>query len=177
LIACATLGVTSFLQGATGSWILYWVVQMPLQLVGIYNWRKHSTNKVDIAPKSMKWWHFLIVAICIAGFISLFSWVDSLPQFQQAWYGKDYVPPDKYPIAIYISDAGVLVLGIVAMTMMTLRYREQWILWFLLDVCCIVLWSINFNIQILIMSIAALINAIYGLIVWYLASHNKNVQK
>jgi nicotinamide mononucleotide transporter len=174
VVACSTLGVTAFLQRATGSWILYWVVQIPLQIVGIFNWRKNSANKIDITPKSMKWWIFLLLGVGLALFVGLFAWLDSLPQFQKIWYPDDY--KDLHNWAVYIADAGILVLGVVAMTMMTLRYREQWILWLLLDVCCIILWAINYNIQLLIMSIAALINAIYGLIVWYLQGRKKNVQ-
>ena len=163
-IACSSLGLIAFLNGATGSWILYWIIQFPLQFIGFYLWRKSSKDKVIIKPTQIKWQIAFVFAAGMVGLIMLWSWLNSMKSFQEVWYGK---PIEHQSWAVYISDAIIFIVGLFASIMALFRYREQWILWIILDIFCITLWSIMLNVQLLITSITALLNAVYGIYAWW----------
>lgn len=163
IIAAITLGVVAYLNGATGSWILYWIIQLPLQFVGYYFWKKSSSDKLTIKPTSIKWQIWIPGLVIMFLLIGLWSWIDSIDKFQIFWYGKVI---NKSWI-IYICDAGIFMIGLSAAIMMLFRYKEQWILWIVLDVLCIVLWSVILNVQMIIMSSIALLNGCYGLYTWW----------
>jgi nicotinamide mononucleotide transporter len=163
-IAAVTLGVVSFLNGATGSWILYWAIQFPLQFIGYYFWRKSSSDKLTIQPTTIKqktWIPWLIAMVCL---IALWSWIDSLESFQKVWYGQTLI---KQSWIVFICDAGIFIIGLGGAIMMLFRYKQEWILWIILDILCIVLWSLMLNVQLIIMSSTALLNGCYGIYVWY----------
>ncbi len=69
-------------------------------------------------------------------------------------------------------DSMSTVLSIIAMILMAWRYMEQWVLWIIVDIVTIILWFVVLvnggnDVSILLMWIAYLINAIYGLVNWY----------
>jgi nicotinamide mononucleotide transporter len=162
--AAITLGIVAFLNGATGSWIMYWVVQLPLQFVGYYFWKKNSINKIHIKPRDIKMTHFLIWIVVMLGLIALWTWIDSIHSFQKIWYGEVLI---KQSWVVFVCDAGLLVIGISGAIMMILRHRQQWILWIILDILCIVFWSLMLNVQMIIMASTALLNGCYGIYAWY----------
>ena len=63
-------------------------------------------------------------------------------------------------------DTVTTTIGIVAQIMMIFRFREQWILWFVLDVLCIVLWAIDGNWCLMVQYIFWTINCVYGYFCW-----------
>lgn len=63
-------------------------------------------------------------------------------------------------------DTTTTVIGIIAQVLMILRFREQWILWFILDVLCIILWAIDGNWCLTVQYIFWAINCIYGYYCW-----------
>lgn len=68
-------------------------------------------------------------------------------------------------------DSMSTVLSIIAMILMAWRFMEQWILWIVVDVVTIILWfAVMVNggndISILLMWVAYLINAVYGMSNW-----------
>ena len=67
-------------------------------------------------------------------------------------------------------DSCSTVLSVIAMLMMMYRYREQWILWIIVDIVSVAMWTYRLNSGVegapamLVMWSAYLINACYG---WY----------
>lgn len=79
-------------------------------------------------------------------------------------------------------DAGSTTLSVIAMVLMSRRFMEQWILWIVVDVVTVYMWAnivFNvgslFNMGILIMWIAFLINAVWGFINWVKIHKNQEV--
>jgi nicotinamide mononucleotide transporter len=68
-------------------------------------------------------------------------------------------------------DTLTTVIGIVAQIMLIFRFKEQWILWFILDVLCIILWAIDGNWCLMTQYIFWTVNCIYGFFYW---SYAKN---
>lgn len=63
-------------------------------------------------------------------------------------------------------DTITTIIGIIAQIMLILRFREQWILWFILDVLCIALWAKDGNWCLMVQYIFWTINCVYGYFCW-----------
>ena len=62
------------------------------------------------------------------------------------------------------TDATTNVMALFAQILMVKRYREQWVLWLLIDLFCIKMWWVAGNWSMVAMYIAWTANCIYG---WY----------
>ena len=62
------------------------------------------------------------------------------------------------------TDAATNVMALFAQILMVKRYREQWVLWLLIDVFCIKMWWVAGNWSMVAMYVAWTANCIYG---WY----------
>ena len=62
------------------------------------------------------------------------------------------------------TDAATNVMALFAQILMVKRYREQWVLWLLIDVFCIKRWWVAGNWSMVAMYVAWTANCIYG---WY----------
>ena len=65
-----------------------------------------------------------------------------------------------------ILDSITTTLAIMAQLLMILRYKENWILWFVMDAICIVLWIMVGNWCMVAQYIFWTINTVYGYILW-----------
>jgi nicotinamide mononucleotide transporter len=63
-------------------------------------------------------------------------------------------------------DTLTTTIGIIAQLMMIFRFKEQWYLWFILDILCVVLWAVDGNWCLSVQYIFWTINCIYGMIIW-----------
>jgi nicotinamide mononucleotide transporter len=68
-------------------------------------------------------------------------------------------------------DIITTIIGIIAQFMLVLRFREQWVLWFILDVLCVVLWAKDGNWCLMTQYIFWSINCIYGFFYWRYAKN------
>ena len=64
------------------------------------------------------------------------------------------------------TDAATNVMALFAQILMVKRYREQWVLWLLIDVFCIKMWWVAGNWSMVAMYIAWTANCIYGWMNW-----------
>lgn len=77
-----------------------------------------------------------------------------------------------YKVLIYLNGSQPLldsistVLAVIAQLLMVLRYRENWIFWFIVDLICIVLFIRAENWCMVVQYIFWTINCIYGYIKW-----------
>ena len=64
------------------------------------------------------------------------------------------------------TDAATNVMALFAQILMVKRYREQWVLWLLIDVFCIKMWWVAGNWSMVAMYVAWTANCLYGWINW-----------
>ena len=64
------------------------------------------------------------------------------------------------------TDAATNVMALFAQILMVKRYREQWVLWLLIDVFCIKMWLVAGNWSMVAMYVAWTANCIYGWMNW-----------
>lgn len=63
-------------------------------------------------------------------------------------------------------DTLTTTIGIIAQIMMIFRFKEQWYLWLILDVLCVILWAIDGNWCLSMQYVFWSVNCIYGMIIW-----------
>ena len=63
-------------------------------------------------------------------------------------------------------DTLTTTIGIIAQIMLIFRFKEQWVLWLILDVLCIALWAKDGNWCLMVQYIFWTINCVYGYFCW-----------
>ena len=169
LIQVSTYGYLSFkahFMGEVGMQVIFGV----FQFIGLYVWLKNrhldqseKTEEVDSRGLTMKQWGIVIVVTIVvyAALVFLLSQLSGAFYSEQPWI-----------------DGASTSLSLVAQTLMTLRFSEQWFFWIVVNIITIVLWvtnlvqsiqmeAVNFgSVAMIVMWVAFLINSIYGYIQW-----------
>lgn len=152
ILQLVTILIISYQTGLPGK-VLENGFYLLTMLVGLLVWNKHQEDN-NTRTESMTFADYAILAI----FLPLLIYgVSMLVSF----FGSEQP----------ILDALTTVIGIVAQIMLIFRFKEQWVLWFILDVLCIVLWAIDGNWCLMTQYIFWTINCIYGYFYW---SYAKN---
>ena len=73
----------------------------------------------------------------------------------------------------YVVDAISTVVSFIATLLMAKRYREQWFMWVVVYIVSVIMWSITFNLLMLIMSACCLISCVVGFVNWSISSKIK----
>jgi len=144
----------SYQNGLFGEVMLNAGYFIPAQIVGIFMWKKNLAEGSTVVMRKMEKLT-TVMWLTIAAFCTFF-------------YGLilNSIPGQNTPFF----DSCSTTLSIIAMLLMMYRYREQWILWIIVDVVSVAMWSYRLNSgmegapAMLVMWSAYLINAIYG---WY----------
>ena len=133
-----------------GEVMLNGLYYLPTQFIGLYVWGKHYKKKEDqVEGLRMDLKHIVIWSVCSVAGIFVYKLVlDAL--------GGNAT----------LLDSMSTVFSLVANALMVLRYREQWVLWIVVDIVTVIMWIIAGDFLMTIMWAIYLINAVYGLIMW-----------
>ncbi|WP_314722988.1 nicotinamide riboside transporter PnuC [Haemophilus pittmaniae] len=128
--------------------VLY--VYIPSQFIGYFMWRDNMRNgeqgeSVIAKALTLKGW---IIMLAVITFGTL-GFVEALKAAGGSSTGLDGL---------------TTVITVTAQLLMILRYREQWLLWIVLNVLSIVLWAENQAMYL--MFSAYLLNSLYGYYNW-----------
>ena len=163
IIAVILYGYIAYVFKNTGEWMLNWIIYLPLNIIGLMLWRSKINNKQVIVKKlSKKYFLFIIILLILCTNLYAIFLLHS----QELFYGKMI---HQYHISKFYIDAFTTISSIFAMILMILRFKEQWILWILINIFTIILWCITFNITMIVMWSTLLLNSLYGYYNW-----NKN---
>lgn len=128
---------------------------LPMNIVGFLMWRRKMHVGTVLMRKMTFRASLLLVVVCIAGIVGL-------------GYLLAAIPGQNTPFI----DATTNVLSVAATVLMNMRYREQWILYLTLDAFTVIMWVIRMaagspeGATMVVMWVAYLINAVYGMYVW-----------
>lgn len=118
-------------------------------IIGIYIWFRHLDNDKKVITKTLNKIQWIITITCtIIGMII-------------TYYLLNYVNGNNVML-----DTLSTVLALTAQVLMIMRYKENWIVWFIVDVLCIWIWIVNENWCMTIQYTFWLINTIYGYFLW-----------
>lgn len=128
--------------------VLY--IYLPAQFIGYFLWKanmqkEQGADAVVAKALTAKGWMGLIAFLVIGTFL----FVQLLNHFGGSSTGLDGLST---------------IIVIAAQALMVLRYREQWLLWILLNIISIALWAENTSMYV--MYSAYLLNSLYGYYNW-----------
>ena len=123
---------------------------LPTQFIGYYLWNKNENKKTkNVVTKKLNLRNTLILlgitTISIFGYKYL---LDSLGGINT------------------LLDSASTTISIIANLLMVLRYREQWLLWIIIDIITVVMWLLVGDLIMVTMWAVYLVNAFYGYINW-----------
>ena len=156
IVNVLTYAYVAYGQKYYGEVMLNLIYYLPMSFYGIWFWRKNRKAKRsdEVYVKRMSWrarlaWLF----ICAAGSVFYGMWLKHL--------GANL--PFINAITVMLSIAGMLLTARI--------FMEQWALWIVVDVLTVAMWVIAFvksgnDISVLVMWVAWLVNATYGLVNW-----------
>ena len=126
------------------------------QIYGVFSWRKRLHNTSNNKPTSIITTRRLRPAtlIIICSFALLLSAVTGFLLHAYTSDGSPYL------------DAFTTVPALVAQLLMMLAYREQWYLWFFVDILSAIMWLLAGNYSMAALYIFWCINCILGYIRW-----------
>lgn len=133
-----------------GEVMLNGLYYLPSQFIGYYLWNKHTNEKTkDVIGKKLNLKQTIIFLIMCAIGIYLY-------EILLKYLGGNET----------FLDSASTMISIFANTMMLLRYREQWLLWIIIDVITVAMWVIAKDAVMVTMWSVYLLNAFYGYYKW-----------
>jgi len=164
LVGSVAYAMVAYQWGYFGDSMLNALYYAPMQVIGVLMWRQKmvESNKPspEVSKKSLTWNQLRFVGAIVACAILLFGlWLLSIG--------------GKLPLM----DSASTVLSVTAMIFMALRLREQWLLWILVNLISIGMWSVAYmNDQtgavVLVMWLVFLANSVWGWMKWRGISSN-----
>ena len=142
--------IIAFINKYYGEVMLNALYYLPSQFIGYYLWNKNSNeDNGDVKGKKLT----IVQSLVLVGFIT--------------------VGVLGYKLVLdYLGGTGTLldsastVTSVVANALMMMRYREQWLLWIIIDAITVVMWLLVGDFIMVTMWAVYLINAFYGYYNW-----------
>jgi len=133
-----------------GEVMLNAIYYLPSQFIGYYLWTKHQNKETqDVESKKLNLNRsILLLLVCIVGILGYRFILDML--------GGNST----------LLDSSSTVISVIANSLMLLRYREQWLLWIIIDTITVIMWLIAGDFIMVTMWTVYLINAFYGYYNW-----------
>jgi len=137
---------------------------LPLQFYGIYEWNNNNDNNTQIKKIQNKCTYVAFTYLC---FILWIIFYFEIPGFTRFITNTDY--PYETNILPRILDSGTTSISIIAQWLLINKYYECWILWIIVNIFQIIMFSgINgyISVNIIIMTGIYQLNAFYGFYLW-----------
>ena len=143
-----------------GTFFLELLVYFPINFVSWYIWAKHRDEKQEEITKSKK------LTLKQDGWVAIIVIVSAMIYHEILARVGGTVPwLDSFTVAI----------GIIAVTLEMLRYREQYVLWIITDVVAVAMYIAHFDAVYLTKKSIYLIMAVIGLYNWWKLQKTRNI--
>ena len=121
-----------------------------MMIWGTYIWSKHyNVNALEVKVRKLSTEMLLLVIAGMLAAISLLTWI--------LMFTDDTQP---------LMDSVTTVPAFIAQILLTFRYRENWLFWFIIDVGSIIMWIIAGDWCMATQFIFWTLNCIYGYYKW-----------
>ncbi len=142
--------VTAWVNSLYGEVMLNALYYLPTQFIGIYYWNRHySKEENHVESRKMS----LPVTLILVGACALCIW---LYKMLLTYLGGNVV----------WLDSASTVISVIANILMVMRYREQWLLWIIVDAVTVAMWVVSGDLIMTAMWVIYFINACYGFYMW-----------
>ncbi len=121
-------------------------------IFGVFLWKKNMVKDENgckqVRSKKFKAWQWIVtIAVTAVATVTL------------GYFGDNVLGS-----TLSYLDALTVALAVIAQLLMVWRYREQWVMWIVIDVSSLVMFAILQQWSMVAMYVAWTINAVYG---WY----------
>ncbi len=142
--------IIAFVNKYYGEVMLNALYYLPSQFIGYYLWNKNMNDDTkDVKGKKLNLVQSIILVILIVVGVIGYKVV------------LDYLSGTKT-----LLDSASTVTSVVANALMMMRYREQWLLWIIIDIITVVMWALVGDYVMVTMWAVYTINAFYGYYNW-----------
>lgn len=145
----------AYINGLFGEVMLNLLFFVPMNVVGFYMWRRHAQGgKLSMRQMGLKDL-FLVGVVCLGGSLLLGC-------------GLSFIQGQNAPYIDALTD----VLSVVATILTVRRFKEQWLVYIVLNIFTVLLWVIRTldgsddGVMMIVMWSAYLVNAGYGYYNW-----------
>ena len=142
--------IIAFINKYYGEVMLNALYYLPSQFIGYYLWNKNSNlDNGDVKAKKLT----IVQSIILVGLITV------------GVFGYRFIL-DYLGGTQTLLDSASTVTSVVANALMMMRYREQWLLWIIIDAITVAMWFLVGDFIMVTMWAVYLINAFYGYYNW-----------
>ena len=168
----AVINTTVFMiyLGYFGIWATFWLealVYFPMNIISWIGWYKHKDNEDKLLAKSktLTWWQNGIVIAIIAG-LTVFVHFVLNELAGNTW--MNFATKFGWNVTVMQwLDAAIFAIGIVAVILEALRYKEQYIWWLITDVVAVVQYSLKGDPVYITKKSIYLVEALVGIKNWF----------
>lgn len=167
LYSSVAYSVLAYGNGLFGEVYLNLFFFVPTGVIGYFMWRRHTTAARTVVMRQLGWTQRAsVAALCVVSTIALGFVLRMNPQQNTPFI-----------------DASTNVLSVVATFLMMSRYKEQWLLYILLNVVSIVMWVLRVlaggesgDLMVLMWSLF-LLNAMFGYWRWHVGAASEGAEE
>ena len=176
----AVVNTTVFMiyLGYFGIWATFWLealVYFPTNIISWVKWYKHKDDDDELLAKSKKltmWQHVMVVFIIAALTAIVFF---SLSAVAGDTWMKFAVKFGWNTTVMRWLDSAIFAIGIVAVVLEMLRYKEQYVWWIITDVIAVAQYALKGDPVYTTKKAIYLIEAVFGMKNWHkLSKKNKS---
>ena len=163
-------------NGIWGDFSLHILYLLPMQIVGIWQWRKRGASgaKSEVKARRLsprqRWW---VAGGVVAGLAAVYGILLAI----KFWT----IDPSEINRVQVFADAARTTFNIAGQVLMALAFYEQWYLWILVNVASIVLWgstmlssaASSYTVVMFIKYCFYLVNSLNGLRIWFKLSREE----
>lgn len=166
--------VLAYRFATMASTLFFW---LPIDIISFINWNKHPDQKEEELTEVRKLSGLAEVLIIIG----IFVWTAAVGYFLTTLdLGTDlFGGNETLEVIVCYLDACASAVGICNGVFILLRFREQWIAWYICSILEAVINIISGQFVLLVLKIGYLTNTTYGYIKWtkYIKSAQSKAQK
>ena len=162
-------------NGIWGDFTMHLVYLLPMQLIGIWQWRKlgATKDKEVTARRLTSRQRWIVFGSVVAGLAAVYGILIAIKFYT--------VAPEEINRTQVFADAARTTFNIAGQILMSLAFYEQWHLWILVNLASIVLWGCTmlssaasrYTLVMFIKYCFYLVNSLNGLRVWYRLSQTE----
>ncbi len=162
--------VLSYRFATMASTLFFWI---PIDIISFINWHKHPDSQEDDLTKVRKlsgWMEVLVITGIIVWTIGVGYLLTTLDIGTDLFGGNELLE-----VIVCYLDACVSAVGIANGVFILLRYREQWIAWYISAILEAIINILSGQYVLLVLKVGYLTNTTYGYIKWskYIKEHKE----
>jgi nicotinamide mononucleotide transporter len=167
IIICIVL---SYRFATMASTLFFW---LPIDIISFINWHKHPDKQEEELTKVRKlsgWMEVVVILGIVLWTVIVGYFLTTLDIGTDLFGGNELIE-----VIVCYLDACVSAVGIANGVFILLRYREQWIAWYISTFLETAINILSGQFVLLVLKAGYLTNTTYGYIKWskYIKEHNK----